>query len=292
VWKSPKKQPWSRRIASIALLTLGLASAAGAEDPGEAEQSQAATQQGREAAAQRAEGERRRAPAKLDLIGTWHVLVHYTDDNANDSKQLRWDDRIWIFESTGSRLRWDEFPIVVFGDNSDRFEHLGTNRARRITGAWEPNPKQFSQILDGLEVNDRGMKSKKLRKVEGDGWRSQSASRSVSASVLSYVEHWSIEGTPGRPVFRREDQLGAERSEGLDGVTLYSTTRVDPSGDLLQGDFERDGTRHGSFRMLRAAPVSGVKGSGKSQSERVLDVLRDQYFRRVVPDEPGDGGGP
>jgi hypothetical protein len=44
--------------------------------------------------------------------------------------------------------------------------------------------------------------------------------------------------------------------------------------------------------MLRAAPVSGVKGSGKSQSERVRDALRDQYFRRVVPDESGDGGGP
>ncbi len=293
--KSLGEQPWSRRFGWIALLAVGLAIPAAAE-------------QGREAAAQRGEAERSsegraerssegraergRAPAELDLVGTWHVLVHYPDDNSHDPEQLRWDDRIWVFEPTGSRLRWDEFPIVVFGDNRGRFEHLGTNRARRVTGAWEPNEKQFAQILDGLEVNDRGKKSKRLRKVEGNGWRSQSSSRSVSVSVLSYVEHWSIEGPPERPVFRREDQLGDERSEGLDGVTLYSTTWTDPSGDLLRGDFERDGTRHGSFRMLRAAPVSGVKGSGKTQSERMRDALRDRYLRRVREDADGDGATP
>ncbi len=269
--KSLGEQLSSRHFGWIALWAICLAMP-GAAEPGEAE--------------------RRQAPAGLDLVGTWHVLVHYTDDNANNSELLRWDDRIWIFERQGSRLLWDEFPIVVFGDHSGRFERLGTNRARRITGAWEPNKKQFAQIFEGLEVNDRGRKSKKLRKAEDDGWRSQSASRSVSASVLSYVEHWSVEGTPERPLFRREDQLGSERSEDLDGVTLYTTTWVDPSGDLLSGRFERDGTRHGSFRMLRAAPVSGVKGSGKSQSERLRDALMDQYFRGAAPDAAGAGDGP
>ncbi len=287
-------RPVALLLNAIAVMAVGLATPA------------AAAEQGREAAAQRGEAERSsegraerssegraergRAPAELDLVGTWHVLVHYTDDNSHDPEQLRWDDRIWVFERTGSLLRWDEFPIVVFGDNRGRFEHLGTNHARRVTGAWEPNQKQFAQILDGLEVNDRGKKSKKLSKVEGDGWRSRSSSRPASFSVLVYVEHWSIEGPPDRPVFRREDQLGAERSEGLDGVTRYSTTWVDPSGDLLRGDFERDGTRHGSFRMLRAAPVSGVKGSGKTQSERYRDMMRDRYLRRVPKDAGGDGG--
>ena len=235
----------SRRFGWLALLAFGLAAPAPAEEP---------------------------APAAVDLLGTWHVLVHYTDANSNDPEQLRWDDRIWSFERTGSRLRWDEAPIVVFGDSSGRFEHLGTNRARRITGAWEPNEKQFVQIQEGLEVNDRGKKSKKLQQVEGVGWSSQSSSPSTSASVLSYVEHWSIQGTPERPIFRREDQLGPERSSDLDGVTLYSTTWVDPSGALLRGRFERDGTREGTFRMLRAAPVSGVRGSGKTQSERFRDI--------------------
>ena len=297
--QSLREQPWSRRFGWIALLAVGLAIPAAAEQGreaaaqrGEAERRRAPAEAGREAAAQRGEAERRWAPAELALVGTWHVLVHYTDDNSNHPEQLRWDDRIWIFERTGSRLRWEEYRIVVFGNNRGRFENLGTNRARRVTGAWEPNEKQFAQILDGLEVNDRGKKSKKLRKVEGDGWRSQSSSRPASVSVLSYIEHWSIEGPPERPVFRREDQLGAERSEGLDGVTLYSTTWIDPSGDLLRGDFERDGTRHGSFRMLRAAPVTGVKGSGKTQSERVRDALRDRYLRRVREDADGDGATP
>ncbi len=276
--KKPEESRSSRRFGWLALLAFVLATPVSAQEI-------------REAAAQRGEAGQP-SPAEVDLVGTWHVLVHYTDANSNDSEQLRWDDRIWSFERTGSRLRWDEAPIVVFGDTSGRFEHLGTNRARRITGAWEPNEKQFSQIETGLEVNDRGKKSKKLRKIEGEGWRSQSSSRSASASVLSYVEHWSIEGTPERPIFRREDQLGSERSDGLDGVTLYSTTWVDPSGSLLRGRFERDGTREGTFRMLRAAPVSGVRGSGKSQSERVRDNLRDQYFRRVLEDADGESGTP
>ena len=104
----------SRRFGWLALLAFGLATPVFAQEI-------------REAAAQRGEAEQP-APAEVDLIGTWHVLVHYTDANSNDPEQLRWDDRIWSFERTGSRLRWDEAPIVVFGDNSGRFEHLGTNR--------------------------------------------------------------------------------------------------------------------------------------------------------------------
>ena len=56
----------------------------------------------------------------------------------------------------------------------------------------------------------------------------------------------------GQPVFRREDVLGSGRTESLEGVTEYATTEVASGGDVLRGTFERDGTRHGTFRMLRA----------------------------------------
>ena len=77
----------------------------------------------------------------LDLVGTWHVLIHYTDDHTHDPSQMRWDDKVWVFEPTGSRLRWTEYPIVVFRDQAGRFEILGSRRVRVLHG-WELNEAQ------------------------------------------------------------------------------------------------------------------------------------------------------
>jgi hypothetical protein len=224
------------------------------------------------------------ARAEIDLIGTWHVLVHYTDDNTSHPDDMRWSDRIWVFEEKGSQLRWTEYPIVVFGDESGRFEHLGTSHARRVVAAWEPSGAQFSRILEGLEVNDRGKKAKSLRAEDG-GWRTRSRARPMSASILSYVEHWSVEGVSDYPVFRQEDQLGAERTETLDGVTLYTTTFMDSTGSVLRGTYERDGSRHGTFRMVRAGSVTGVKGSGKTQSERLRDAWWKNYSQTISAED-------
>jgi hypothetical protein len=207
------------------------------------------------------------------LIGTWHVLVHYRDDHAHDPKQLRWDDRLWVFEREGERLKWTEYPLVIFQDDSGRFEQLGSAKASRVVGAWEPNPAQLAEITAGLSYNTRGTKSKTLRWTRG-AWRSASRPTAASASVVSYTESWSIEGTPDLPEFRREDTLGGERTETLDGVTLYSVTERDPSGGAWSGTFERDGTRHGVFSMRRAGAASVTRGSGKTQEQR----LREHFF--------------
>jgi len=206
------------------------------------------------------------------LVGTWHVLIHYKDANATNVEAERWDDRVWVFEKKGDRLAWTEYPIVVFHDESGRFENMGTNRMSRVVHAWEPNQAQSAEIAQGLEVNPRGMLSKTLRNTRG-AWRSSTQPTAASVSVVSYVENWSIEGTPQLPIFRREDSLGGERTETLDGVTLYTTTQVDAMGDVLSGTFERDGTRHGTFRIARSGSVSDVKGSGKTQSERARDLF-------------------
>jgi hypothetical protein len=210
--------------------------------------------------------------SSLELAGTWHVLVHYKDDNTLNPERERWDDRIWRFERVGNRLRWREYPIVVFSDESGRFERRGSGQYARILGSWEPSEGQRAQIVAGLEVNPRGMKSKTLRGSDAEGWRSHSRRAPASASVISYVEHWSIDGVMERPVFTREDQLGAERAEDLVGVTRYTTRSIDPGGDVLRGVFERDGTRHGTFRMTRSGEATDVKGSGKTPGQRAVDI--------------------
>jgi len=221
------------------------------------------------------------AAEPVDLLGTWHVLVHYTDDHSARPEALRWEDHVWVFEKAGTRLQWTDYPIVVFRDESGRFEALGTNRARRIVHAWEPNEGQAAQIASGLEVNPRGSKSKTLRGSDEQGWRSQSRPAPTSVTVVTYTEHWSIAGAPQRPVFERHDVLGSPSAEGMDGRTRFTTTEIDPGAGVLRGRFERDDSRRGTFRMLRAGPVEGVKGSGKTQGERLMEAWFGEWASDV-----------
>lgn len=203
----------------------------------------------------------------VDVLGAWHVLVHYKDDNATHPERERWIDRVWQFEKAGSRLRWVDYPIVVFDDQSGRFDS-SMGRSARVLAFWEPNEAQLADIEDGLAVNDRGSKSKTLRNMDGE-WKTLTRNTAASASVISYVENWSIENGEAGPIFRREDILGGESSESLDGVTLYTTTAVEEGGNVLSGTFVRDGTKHGVFRMMRTARVEGLKTNGKTPNEKV-----------------------
>jgi hypothetical protein len=220
----------------------------------------------------------------VDLIGTWHVLVHYTDDQSHDPDQTSWDDKVWVFEPSGSRLRWTEYPIVVFEDQTGRFERLGGARAARVLHGWEPNEAQSAQIRTGLEVNDRGSKSKTLSK-HGDDWRSATRPSAASASIVTYVENWSVEGAAGKPVFRREDVLGSGLTEGLEGLTEYATTEVSRGGDVLRGTFERDGIRHGTFRLRRAGEVRGVEGRAKSEGQRFYQRYLEGFGEALAKDD-------
>jgi hypothetical protein len=206
------------------------------------------------------------AAAEIDVIGSWHVLIHYKDDNAQHPERERWDDRVWVFEKSGSRLRWTEYPIVVFDDQAGRFDS-SMGRSARVLKFWTPSPAQIADIENGLAVNERGMKSKSLRKSDA-GWASFSRASAASASVIGYTEYWSIDDGSGGPVFKREDVLGSERSENLDGVTLYTTEQIESGGNVLQGQFVRDGTRHGTFRMMRTAGTEGLKSDGKTPNEK------------------------
>lgn len=213
------------------------------------------------------------ARAGVDVVGTWHVLVHYTDDNTSHPDEMRWSDRIWVFERKGSGLHWTEYPIVVFSDDSGRFERRSTGQYARVLGAWQPSESQLANIEAGLKINTRGSKTKSLRGSDEGGWHTTSRARAASASVITYQENWSIEGLPGLPVFVQEDAMGSGRSETMEGVARLETTALEEAGEVLVGRFERDGTRHGSFWMRRSGEVGTLEE--KSQSE-----IQAQGFRR------------
>ena len=194
--------------------------------------------------------------SEATLLGAWHVLVHYKDMASSDTERERWDDRAWVFEKKGDRLRWIEYPIVIFDDETGRFENDEANRTSRILHRWEPDETQLADIKDGLAVNERGMTSVTLRCSEGS-WVSAPKQAASSASTIRYVESWRVDSAAECPIFKREDALRSERAEDLIGVTIYTTREAVDGGRLLRGDFERDGTQHGTFIMTRAAGVHG-----------------------------------
>jgi len=212
------------------------------------------------------------AGAELDLAGAWHVLVHYTDDHAEDPKQVRWSDRVWVFERKGDRLTWSEYPIAIFADETGRFELMPSGQNSRVIGAWEPNEAQRQDIESGLDVNTRGSKKKTLSGSDAEGWTTTSKAHAASASMITYQELWRIEAPTSLPVFRQEDVMASARTETLEGGSRFATTEVDPRGRVLTGTYERDGTRHGRFRMTRSGKVAFPEG--RTQSERQREVLR------------------
>ena len=80
---------------------------------------------------------------------------------------------------------------------------LGTNMARRLVGAWEPNTKQQAELATGITVSSRGMRRKHLQRVAADRWQSTPEINSIglSAGGVGYHESWSIDVADGVPRF-------------------------------------------------------------------------------------------
>jgi len=222
------------------------------------------------------------AVPELDLTGSWHVLIHYTDADGADTEVMRWDDRLWVFERKGSRLAWTEYPIVVFNDRSGRFERSNHGQ-QRMLHAWEPNALQQAQIKAGLEFNTRGSKSKSLRRKRDGSWQSMSPASTMSASTIGYHETWSVTSVDGVPTFTRDDILGSERAEGMSGRTLYRGLEIAAGGSIVRGEFARDESRRGTFRMVRAGDAASV-GTKRSQAER----MSDGFNLEALTDEADD----
>jgi hypothetical protein len=157
------------------------------------------------------------ASAEVGLAGSWHVLVHYKDDATSHPERERWLDRLWVFEEKNGKLYWTEYPIVVFSDETGRFERRSSGQYARVLGNWEPSETQESNIQAGLQTNSRGSKKKKLKGSDAEGWKTTYRARPGSASVVTYQENWSIAKEGGLPVFVQEDVMASTRTESLEG---------------------------------------------------------------------------
>jgi len=217
------------------------------------------------------------------LVGAWHVLVHYKDSASENPDAKRWEDRIWVFSQVGDQLRWEDYPIVVFDDDTGRFESSDGNRTSRVLDYWEPNEKQQEQIQQGLAINSRGSRTKSLSGSDEKGWSSSRGGANYKSSrFVTYEETWSITGLPDKPRFERQDSMGAAGSEEFEGKTVYETTAIEQGGDVIRGNFDRDGTRKGTFRLARTGGLHSVSESGgKSASGEQLK--RSEFVAMLAP---------
>ena len=206
----------------------------------------------------------------IELVGTWHVIAHYTDSATANPDAPRWEDRVWVFQREGDRLRWTDYPIVSLKDDTGRFEGRG-----RVLAHWEPNPGQLAELRSGPTVNSRGSKSKSMRGSPETGWKSV-GKQQRSMSFITYEEKWSIEGAE-KPVFTRSDVLGSAGAEDAEGRTLWATETVD--GKVLRGKFDRDGTRIGTFSMTRVGDVRFLSTDGPTPNEKQANEVRERFER-------------
>jgi len=144
--------------------------------------------------------------------------------------------------------------VVLFEDEAGRFERRGDDPLR-VLGAWQPTPEQAREIAAGLRVDPRGAREKRLRPA-ATGF-SSARSAFDSARVVSFESRVDLDLSGAAPRLSVSDSLGSSAAHALAGRTEYRGERV-TEGGAVEGRFERDGTRVGSFRMLRTGAPRGL----------------------------------
>jgi len=200
-----------------------------------------------------------RASDSRVLVGDWYVLIHHRDLSGSDSQLPAWDDQIWRIEADGPGLRWSIFPHPEFRDGSGRWEKLPGGEEARTLGAWEPSPDQRGEIARGLAHSAQDERSKRLDPVGPKGWASKGGLRAASASQIGYHERWRMELLEAGPSFIREATLGSGRTLSSQAATRFLTRTVAADGDVMSGEYFREGESQGEFRMLRMGESRAAK---------------------------------
>lgn len=182
------------------------------------------------------------------------MLVHYRDLRSAQPEQDQWEDRLFVFEREGDGLRFREFPVVLFDDESGRFARRG-GESERVLGAWEPDDARRAEIARGLRVRADGAREKRLRPTPG-GW-SSARSAFDSARTVGFESIVEVDLSGAAPRVSVADSLGSSAAHALEGRTEYRGERTGPGGEI-EGRFDRDGRRVGRFRMIPSGPPRGL----------------------------------
>jgi hypothetical protein len=206
------------------------------------------------------------------------VLIHYRDLASERPELDQWEDRLFVFQREGDALRFREYPVVHFDDESGRFERRG-GELERVLGAFEPSEAQRGEIAHGLRVDPRGAREKKLRRTP-DGW-SSARSAFDSARVVGFESIVSVDLSGAAPSIVVSDSLGSSAAQALEGRTAYRGERVLEDGSVA-GRFDRDGRRVGSFRMIPTPLPRGLPAPPGGAPEPPSRALVEERLYRSL----------
>ena len=190
---------------------------------------------------------------RLDLSGEWYVLIHYKDDRSQDKSITKFKDFAWSIQQTPGRLIWEAYPYVLFSDELElirrhaMLEHL----------PWEPDEGVWKRIREKIDVSSRAMTKKRLRGSVQEGFRSKPL-RAAGMGTLTFSRDWDVTFSESQIRIQVVDSLsGTQGLAGMEEATVFEIReRVAP--DQLRGQW-REGSRQGSFRMVRARERKVVK---------------------------------
>lgn len=191
--------------------------------------------------------------SKVDLAGSWYVLIHYKDDDSVDKSITKFKDLVWTIEQKSDSMSFEEYPYVVFPDNQEllrrsaMIEHL----------PWEPDDSTWERIREALEVSSRAMKKKRLGGSVADGYSSSAGQKTGGFTTMTFETTWRVRFAPEAIRIEIVDVLGGAGLEGMEGATVYEV-RERLGKDELRGRYDRD-TLHGTFRMVRSKDRKVVK---------------------------------
>lgn len=214
------------------------------------------------------------------LVGTWYILVHYKTPLSSNPDADHWQDFVWNFEMSGSRLRWTQYPIVVF-DDAHRFELTQAGRTRSLA-AWEPDEAGWAYLARGPRVNNRGSKSKTLRGSDDSGWSSFRRRSGGQINVFTYEEDWTITELAEGGRIRIDDVVSSgTTADGTGDRTIFAIEQV--GQNEFRGKYDRDGTRLGTFLMRRVGSVRDLQTSedGLTPNERLGQRARQAILDRL-----------
>jgi hypothetical protein len=206
------------------------------------------------------------------------VLVHYRDIRSAQPEQDQWEDRLFVFQREGEALRFREYPVVLFDDESGRFARRGGETEREL-GAWEPNGGQRAEIARGLRVRAEGVREKRLRPAAGGYSSARSAFDSARTVGFESIVELDLAGAA--PRITVADSLGSSAARSLEGRTEYRGERRGPAGEI-EGSYDRDGRRVGSFRMLRSgAPRGLAEPAPRPPEEPTRAEVEERLYRSL-----------
>ncbi len=190
---------------------------------------------------------------QLDLSGEWYVLIHYQDQRSEDKSITKFKDFAWSIRQTPEGLVWESYPYVLFNEELElirrhaMLEHL----------PWEPDPGVWDQIRQTIRVSARAMTQKRLRGSQEEGYKSKPP-RAGGLGTLTFSRDWDVTFSESQIRIQVVDSLsGTQGLVGMEEATVFEIgERVAP--DELRGRW-REGSRQGSFRMVRARERKVVK---------------------------------